>query len=118
MSEALANVYVPSHNEPSTAAQLGVGPFRNPEGIAFVRIQVNGHFEHWPVNSTACERFIEQALLRRSGQMPKKAKVNEIKRQLEGSAWFDVEEHPTPLRLASHAGSIYLDLCDWAWRAI
>ena len=85
---------------------------------AYASIEVNGHKEHWPVDSVAFKqwmagRFYEVTKGAPTGQMLADAlRVLEVRAIQEGAC-------NTPhMRTAWQEGASWLDLCDEDWRAI
>ncbi len=93
--------------------------FHTPKNEPFARVEVNGHFENWPIRSRGFELLVRHLFYKAfSGASLPPAVLKEILLQLEGHALFGGKEHRVALRVAEHRGKVYLDLCDPDWRAV
>src|SRR5262249_23000551 len=86
--------------------------FHTATGTAFADLLVDGHRETWPIRS---KRF--RGWLRRRYYQAGQAISSELD-LLEARAQFDAPQRSVHVRIAEHAGHIYLDLADEHWRAI
>lgn len=85
---------------------------------AYADIRVDGHRETWPVNSPRFRQWLRRLYYAEHQKVPNAEAVQQALDQVEGAASFDGEEHQVELRVAGHAGRIYIDLGDPDWRAI
>ena len=92
--------------------------FHDPDGDAFATIPVGDHRETWPLHSKAVRRWMARRFFEQTGKTPNAQSLIDATTVLAGKALFDGPEHPVFVRLAEHAGVLYLDLCDEQWRAI
>jgi hypothetical protein len=51
-----------------------VGPFRSPDNQLFCRLGINGHYEHWPLDSDYFRRWVRRELFLRTLHPPSKQK--------------------------------------------
>jgi hypothetical protein len=92
--------------------------FHDPQSRAFVRLDVNGHVEVWPVNSTQFRNLMAQTFYRRTGTAINRNALADAIATLAGRACYDCPEEPVFLRVAYHRDNILIDLCDPQWRVI
>jgi DNA polymerase-1 len=98
----------------------GLALFRTPEGDPYCRIAIGGHLETWSLESTGFRRWLRAEFYRVEGQGLRDGAVGEVVGTLAGAALFGLgsTERPAPIRLAEHAGAIYLDLCTPGWEQV
>jgi hypothetical protein len=92
--------------------------FHNPSGVAFADLITEGHRETWPIRSKRFRSWVRRCYYRASGAAPNIAVVTSALDLLEARAQFDAPERAVSMRVADHAGKIYLDLADEHWRAV
>jgi hypothetical protein len=112
--------------------ETGQGLFHTPEGVGYADLVVEGCRQTWPVRSKqfrfaycryiqrGIERLVNEdsaiaALLKASLN---KRRVNETIDDFEMKAMTSDTERKVYLRVASHSGDLYVDLCDRDWHAI
>ena len=98
----------------AASAQL----FHNPIGAAYADLLVDGHRETWPVRSPRFRAWLRRRYYAATGEAPSAAELGSALNLLEARAQFDGPERTVHVRLAEHAGHIYLDLADRDWRAV
>ena len=108
---------------PAQAARLvalaaDVELFHDAKGEAFATATVGGHQETWPVGSRTWRERLVHGFYIAEGAVPSKQAVQDAVNLLEAKAKFDGPEHAVHLRVAPHAGDIYIDLCNERWQAI
>src|SRR4029450_12630965 len=87
-------------------------------GTAFADLLVDGHRETWPIRSKRFRGWLRRRYYQATGDaLGGKAIFSEID-LLEARAQFDAPQRSVHVRIAEHAGHIYLDLADEHWRAI
>jgi DNA polymerase-1 len=98
----------------------GLALFRTPDCDPYCRIAIGGHLETWPLESTGFRRWLRAEFYRVEGQGLRDGAVGEVVGTLAGAALFGLgsTERPAPVRLAEHAGAIYLDLCMPGWEQV
>jgi hypothetical protein len=79
---------------------------------------VDGHWENHPIRSRQFQLFLLRTYYRETGQSSGTHALRAALELFEAKALFDGEELPVNLRVASHRGKLYLDLCDRVWRAV
>src|SRR5262249_55630653 len=92
--------------------------FHTPNGIAFADFLTEGHRETWPIRSKRFRTWLRRCYYRATGTPPSAAMLASALDLLEARAQFDAPEHSVSVRIAEHAGHIYLDLADERCRAV
>jgi hypothetical protein len=92
--------------------------FHSTTGIAFADIPVNGHRETWPIRSKRFRGWLRRRYYEATGTAASAGEIRSALDLLETRAQFDGPERAVHIRIAEHAGHIYLDLADEHWRAI
>src|SRR5215510_8761851 len=97
---------------------LNEGLFRTATGTAFADILVEGHRETWPIRSKRFRGWLRSRHYQATGSAASAAEIRSALDLLEARAQFDGPERAVHVRIAEHAGHIYLDLADEQWRAV
>jgi hypothetical protein len=116
-----ANVKKPKHESAATLLVKFAHEFaffHDAQNRAFVRLDVNGHIEVWPANSTQFRNLLAQTFYRRTGTAINRNALTDAIATLAGRACYDCREEHVYLRVARHGESILIDLCDPQWRVI
>src|SRR5262245_13522091 len=92
--------------------------FRTPDGISYADLHINGHRETWPVRSKAFKWWLRGVYYERTRGAPNSEATATALDLIEARAQFGGIVRPVYLRVAEHAGRIYVHLCDAAWRAV
>jgi len=92
--------------------------FHTAAGTAFADITVDGHREIWPIGSKRFRGWLRRRHYQATGDAASAAEVRSALDLFEARAQFDGPERPVHVRIAEHAGHIYLDLADEQWRAV
>jgi hypothetical protein len=92
--------------------------FHTPSGVAFADVITDGHRETWPIRSKRFRTWVRRCYYHATGTAPRAAVVASALDLLEARAQFDAPERAVSVRVAEHAGRIYLDLADERWRAV
>jgi hypothetical protein len=92
--------------------------FHAEDGTGYADIIVDGHRETWPLKSRGFRQWLCRAYYESTGGAPNSNAMSTAMGMIEARAQFDGEMRPVFLRLAAVGRSIYLDLCDRAWRGI
>ena len=87
-------------------------------GTAFADIMIDGHRETWPIRSKRFRAFLRRCHYQATGEAASTAEIRSTLDLLEARAQFDGPQRPIHIRIAEHAGHIYLDLADEHWRAV
>jgi hypothetical protein len=94
------------------------GVFHTASGTAFADIVTDGHRETWPIRSKRFRSWLRRRYYEATGDAPSAAAIRSALDLLEARAQFDAPERAVHIRVAEHAGHIYLDLADDHWRAV
>jgi hypothetical protein len=92
--------------------------FHTATGTAFVDLLVNGHRQTWPIRSKRLRTWLRRRHYQETGQALGAGAIRSALDLLEAQAQFDGPERTIHVRVAEHAGHIYLDLADESWRAV
>jgi hypothetical protein len=92
--------------------------FHTATGTAFADILVDGHRETWPIRSKRFRGWLRRRYYQATGGAASAAEIRSALDLLEARAQFDGPERTIHVRIAEHAGHIYLDLADEQWRAV
>src|SRR5262245_59854734 len=87
-------------------------------GTAFADIIVDSHRETWPIRSKRFRGWLRRRYYQVTGGAASAAEIRSVLDLFEARAQFDGPERAVHVRIAEHAGRIYLDLADEQWRAI
>ncbi len=92
--------------------------FHTAAGTAFADLLVSGHRETWPIRSKQFRGWLRRRYYQATGAAASAAQIRSALDLLETRAQFDGPERAVHIRIAEHAGHIYLDLADEHWRAV
>jgi hypothetical protein len=92
--------------------------FHAATGTAFADITVDGHRETWPIRSKRFRGWLRRCYYQATGGAASATEIRSALDLLEARAQFDGLERAVHVRIAEHAGHIYLDLADEHWRAV
>src|SRR6516165_295726 len=92
--------------------------FHTDAGTAFVDLLINGNRETWSVRSKRFRTWLRRRHYEITRTAASAAAINSALDLLEAQAQFEGPEREVRVRLAEHAGHIYLDLADECWRAV
>jgi hypothetical protein len=90
--------------------------FHTATGTAFADILVDGHRETWPIRSKRFRGWLRRRYYETTGGCLNGHAISSELDLLEARAQFDAPERCVHVRVAEHAGHIYLDLADEHWR--
>src|SRR5215467_6432895 len=92
--------------------------FHAAAGTAFADITLDGHRETWPIRSKRFRGWLRRRYYQATRGAASAAEIRSALDLLEARAQFDGPERAVHVRIAEHAGHIYLDLADEHWRAV
>jgi hypothetical protein len=92
--------------------------FHTADNTAFVRIEVKGHTETWPILSYGFRLWLRHAYFKKYESAPNAEAVQTALGVLEAKAVFEGSEARVFTRVGSDGDRLYVDLCDDRWRAI
>jgi hypothetical protein len=81
-------------------------------------VPIEGHRETWPVRSRRLRGWLRRRSYEETGEALAAAAVRSALDFIEARAQFDAPERSVHVRVAAHAGRLYLDLADERWRAV
>jgi hypothetical protein len=94
------------------------GVFHTADGVAYADFITDGHRETWPVRSKRFRTWLRRCYYQATGAAAGVPAIGSALDLLEARAQFDAPERVVSIRVAEHAGRIYLDLADERWRAV
>src|SRR6476659_8503336 len=92
--------------------------FHTADGVAFADFITDGHRETWPIRSKRFRTWVRRCYYQSTGTAAGAAVIGSALDLLEARAQFDAPERTVSIRVAEHAGRVYLDLADENWRAV
>src|SRR5271166_4799740 len=92
--------------------------FHTSSGVAFADFITDGHRETWPIRSKRFRTWLRRCYYHATGSAPNPAAIRSALDLLEARAQFDAPERAVSIRVAEHAGRLYLDLADEHWRSV
>ncbi len=92
--------------------------FHTASGVAYADLITDGHRETWPIRSKRFRTWLRRCYYHTTGTTPSAAAIRSALDLLEARAQFDASERAVSIRVAEHAGRLYLDLADEHWRAV
>ena len=92
--------------------------FHTAGGVAYADLITDGHRETWPIRSKRFRTWLRRCHYKATGAAAGAAAIGSALDLLEARAQFDAPERVVSIRVAEHAGRIYLDLADEHWRAV
>ena len=92
--------------------------FHTGSGVAFADFITEGHRETWPIRSKRFRTWLRRCYYQATGAAPSATAIRSALDLLEARAQFDAPERAVSIRVAEHAGRLYLDLADEHWRAV
>ena len=92
--------------------------FHTAAGTTFVDLLINSHRETWPIRSKRFRTWLRRHHYEARRTAASVAAINSALDLLEAQAQFEGPEREVRVRLAEHAGHIYLNLADECWRAV
>ena len=100
------------------ALRSGIEFFHDPEQHGWAAVQVDEHWENYPLRSRVFYLFLLRIFYRDTGESPGGRAIRAVLEIFEARALFDGPECQAHLRVAQHDDKLYLDLCDPAWSAV
>ena len=86
--------------------------------VAYVSFPVGGHREHWPARSRDFRMWLASRFFEETGQAVGGQALEDGVRIIEARAVNEGPQFEPQIRVGRHAGALFLDLCDPAWRAV
>lgn len=92
--------------------------FKTPGGEFYAQLPINNHKEVWPLRSRYLKDWLIVEFVKQHSQAPNPNSLNAALQVLEAQSRFTTNVREVFIRLGSHEGNIYLDLCNEKWEAI
>jgi hypothetical protein len=92
--------------------------FHDPQDRPFVRLEINGHMEVWPVESSKFRKLLARTFYKHTGRAINRNAIADAITTLAGRACHDSPEESVFLRVAPQSENILIDLCDAEWRVV
>src|SRR5271165_7297544 len=92
--------------------------FHTASGVAYADFVTDGHRETWPIRSKRFRTWMRRCYYQATGTAAGAAVIGSALDLLEARAQFDAPERAVSIRVAEHAGRLYLDLADEHWRTV
>lgn len=92
--------------------------WHSPEKVPYATVPVNGHHEHYRLDSVAFRRWLAGRFYEATGNAAAGQMLADALRVLEVRAIESGACHRPAMRTAWHDGCSWLDLCDATWRAV
>jgi hypothetical protein len=92
--------------------------FHTPAGDSYATIPVSNHRETYPVKAKGFRRWLVRAYFERYDRPPGNQALQDALGLLEARALFDGPEREVYVRVAGHAGNIYIDLANEDWQVV
>jgi hypothetical protein len=96
----------------------GVNLFHTPFGDSYASVQVRDHHETHPVKAKGFRRWLVRAYFERYDRPPGNQALQDALGLLEARAEFDGPEREVYVRVAEHAGNVYVDLANENWQVV
>jgi hypothetical protein len=96
----------------------GADLFHTPAGDSYATVPVNDHRETHPVRAKGFRRWLVRAFFERYGRPPGNQALQDALGLLEARAEFDGPERGVYVRIAGHAGNVYVDLANEGWQVV
>jgi hypothetical protein len=117
-SEDEAEERKPTQAELLVRCASGADLFHTPAGDSYVTVPVRGHRETHPMKAKGFRRWLVRAYYERYGRPPTNQALQDALTLLEARALFDGSEREVYVRVAGHAGNIYIDLVNEGWEVV
>ncbi|MGH9486981.1 MAG: hypothetical protein ACRD04_05260, partial [Terriglobales bacterium] len=92
--------------------------YRTSDSTAMVTVQISGHAENYAVRSKRFRQWLSLAFYRAHGKPPSAQAMSDATGIVEAKCSFDGAPAEFRLRVAGHAGHIYIDLGTPLWEAV
>ena len=100
------------------ALTQAAGLFHTPSGDGYADVTVMGHRETYRVRSKSFRSWLAHRYFEARNGAPSSEAMSSALGVIEARALFEGPEITVHVRVAGHAGKLYLDLADSQWRAV
>jgi hypothetical protein len=92
--------------------------FHTSDGECFVSFEIGGHLETHRTSTKAFKGYLARQFHEEEGKAPSSQALKDAITILDSEArWYGLEKQ-VHIRVASHGGNIYIDLCDPDWQVV
>jgi hypothetical protein len=92
--------------------------WHTPAGDAYATVPVGDHDETWPIKSQTFKRYVAKCFFDEQQKAMNSDALSAAINLMEAKSLFEGEEHSIHVRVASHKGNVYIDLCNSDWQVI
>jgi len=92
--------------------------WHTPAGDAYATVPVGEHNETWPIKSQTFKRYVAKCFFDEQQKAMNSDALSAAINLMEAKSLFEGEEHTIHVRVASHEGKVYIDLCNADWQVI
>jgi hypothetical protein len=92
--------------------------FHAPDQTCYATMRIGAHIETWPIRSNSFRHYVAGLFYRTEGKAPGSQAIQDALNVIEARALFDAPQCDIFVRVAEHAGSVWLDLGDAEWKAV
>ncbi len=92
--------------------------WHTPAGDAYATVPMGEHNETWPIKSQTFKRYVAKCFFDEQQKAMNSDALSAAINLMEAKSLFEGEEHTIHVRVASHEGKVYIDLCNADWQVI
>jgi hypothetical protein len=92
--------------------------FHDSGGDGYATVEVNGHWETWPLKSKRYTQWLLGRFYCETGRAPSAQALADARATIGARAIFEGRMRPVFRRVARHSDTVYLDLCNEEWEAV
>jgi hypothetical protein len=92
--------------------------FHDRNNRTYISMVVDGHKENWRLNSEGFKRWLRHQWHNQTNTGISSSAVTDAVETLDANATYEGTAVDVHIRIAHHAGDIFVDLCDEKWRAV
>jgi hypothetical protein len=108
----------PTQAELLVRCASGADLFHTPAGDSYATVPVRDHSETHPVKAKGFRQWLVRSYYERYDRPPGNQALQDALGLLEARALFDGHEREVYVRVARHAGNIYIDLANEDWQVV
>jgi len=92
--------------------------WHTPAKEAYATFPVDSHNEIWPIKSRTFGQYVVKCFFDEQQKAMNSNALSAAVNLIEAKALFEGEEHAVHVRVASHEGKVYIDLCNAGWQVV